>query len=73
MRRPGDNTPEPLGGRAAERLQMYEQARGVTSESPVPPKKKLGAKRKKNLDSKQSTPNKETSPHEEQKRSSDST
>lgn len=27
MRRPGDTTPEPPGGRAAERLRMFEEAR----------------------------------------------
>jgi hypothetical protein len=27
VRRPGDKTPEPPGGRAAERLRMFEQAR----------------------------------------------
>ena len=26
-RRPGDTTPEPPGGRAAERLRMFEEAR----------------------------------------------
>jgi hypothetical protein len=28
VRRPGDKTPEPPGGRAAERLRMFEEARG---------------------------------------------
>jgi hypothetical protein len=51
---------------------MYEQARGVTSESSAPPKKKLGAKRKKDsLGSKQPTPKQRKLPHEEQERSSD--
>lgn len=27
MRRPGDTTPDPPGGRAAERLRMFEDAR----------------------------------------------
>jgi hypothetical protein len=27
MKRPGDDTPEPPGGRAAERLRMFEKAR----------------------------------------------
>jgi hypothetical protein len=27
MRRPGDTTPDPPGGRAAERLRMFENAR----------------------------------------------
>lgn len=30
VRRPGDKTPEPPGGRAAERLRMFELARGAT-------------------------------------------
>jgi hypothetical protein len=29
MKRPGDTTPEPPGGRAAERLRMFENARHV--------------------------------------------
>jgi len=29
-RRPGDTTPEPPGGRAAERLRMFQEARGQT-------------------------------------------
>jgi hypothetical protein len=33
IRRPGDKTPEPPGGRAAERLRMFEEAR-----RPHPPK-----------------------------------
>jgi hypothetical protein len=27
MKRPGDTTPDPPGGRAAERLRLFEQAR----------------------------------------------
>ena len=34
MKRPGDPNPDPPGGRAAERLKMYEQAREPT-ENPV--------------------------------------
>jgi hypothetical protein len=29
MKRPGDKTPEPAGGRAAARLRMFEEARGA--------------------------------------------
>ena len=36
IRRPGDKTPEPPGGRAAERLRMFEEAR----RPPRPPRKK---------------------------------
>lgn len=34
MKRPGDPNPEPTGGRAAERLKMYEEAR-EPAENPV--------------------------------------
>ena len=33
MKRPGDKTPEPPGGRAAERLRMFENARHAPAES----------------------------------------
>ena len=36
MRRPGDKTPEPAGGRAAERLRMYLDARRA---KPAPKKR----------------------------------
>jgi hypothetical protein len=32
MKRPGDKTPEPAGGRAAQRLRMFEEARGTKHE-----------------------------------------
>jgi hypothetical protein len=32
VKRRGDQTPEPPGGRAAERLRMFEQARGLLPE-----------------------------------------
>jgi hypothetical protein len=32
VKRRGDQTPEPPGGRAAERLRMFEQARGLVPE-----------------------------------------
>jgi hypothetical protein len=45
IRRPGDKTAEPPGGRAAERLRMFEQARrGNVSQEHV--KKKKVIKRK---------------------------
>jgi hypothetical protein len=47
-KRRGDTTPEPPGGRAAERLKMFESARAPTPELPpgVPPVKKARAVRK---------------------------
>jgi hypothetical protein len=38
-KRPGDKTPEPPGGRAAERLRMFEEARQPKE---VSPKRKKG-------------------------------
>lgn len=35
MRRPGDSTPDPPGGRAAERLRMFEDARRPPRTSPA--------------------------------------
>jgi hypothetical protein len=32
MKRPGDHTPEPPGGRAAERLRLFEGARDPSTE-----------------------------------------
>ena len=32
MERPGDTTPEPRGGRAAERLRLFEEARRPPAE-----------------------------------------
>ena len=49
-RRPGDTTPEPPGGRAAERLRMFEDARGVKEVVTDQKKKK---KRTKEVSSKQ--------------------
>jgi hypothetical protein len=56
-KRPGDNTPEPPGGRAAERLKMFEDARkpaadpasqSTCDQPPVPsPKTKPHRKRKR--------------------------
>ncbi len=39
IRRPGDKTPEPPGGRAAERLRMFEEARRPQLPKSAPPKK----------------------------------
>ena len=46
-RRPGDKTPEPPGGRAAERLRMFEEARRPKKVSPGYPKKKRSEKNAK--------------------------
>jgi len=40
VRRPGDKTPEPAGGRAAERLRMFQEARRVKTISQAKKKKK---------------------------------
>jgi hypothetical protein len=42
VRRPGDTTPDPPGGRAAERLRMYEEARGVKDVTQGSKKKRSG-------------------------------
>jgi hypothetical protein len=39
VKRRGDKTPEPPGGRAAERLRMFEESRGLVLEKQT--KKKL--------------------------------
>lgn len=46
-KRPGDTTPDPPGGRAMERLQMFEYARRPTVELPglKPEKPKKAAKK----------------------------
>ncbi|HEX5605807.1 MAG TPA: hypothetical protein VFY96_04785 [Candidatus Binatia bacterium] len=44
-KRPGDKTPEPPGGRAAERLRMFEEARRGKKIFRVPKKKKKRAAR----------------------------
>jgi len=46
-KRPGDKTPEPAGGRAAERLQMFEDARQSSDVSPVKKKRKSAKTKKK--------------------------
>jgi hypothetical protein len=47
MKRPGDKTPEPPGGRAAERLRMFEYARrGPDATVPDEPIVKAPAKTK---------------------------
>jgi len=46
-KRPGDKTPEPAGGRAAERLQMFEDARQPSDVSPVKKKRKSAKTKKK--------------------------
>ena len=40
VKRRGDKTPEPPGGRAAERLRMFEEARGIVPKEPAKNKKK---------------------------------
>lgn len=35
MKRPGDTTPAPPGGRVAARLRLYEEQRGSDSGSPM--------------------------------------
>jgi hypothetical protein len=45
-RRPGDTTPEPPGGRAAERLRMFEEARAAKEAPADRPKTKAGKKRR---------------------------
>jgi hypothetical protein len=47
VRRPGDTAPEPPGGRAAERLRMFEQARSPSDVSQKRKSKKSGRTRKK--------------------------
>ena len=44
VKRQGDKTPEPAGGRAAERLRMFEESRGVV------PKKQAGNKKSRGVD-----------------------
>lgn len=45
VRRPGDTFPEPPGGRAAERLQMFQEARQPKGASEAEKKKPAGAKK----------------------------
>ena len=46
-KRRGDKTPEPPGGRAAERLQMFEDARQPSDVSPLKKKRKSAKTKKK--------------------------
>jgi hypothetical protein len=62
VRRLGDKTPEPPGGRAAERLRMFEQAR--RPDVPKDPASKRPTKRKMR-------PSKAEGDHEEQTRRKD--
>jgi hypothetical protein len=72
MRRPGDNSPEPSGGRAAERLRMFQQARGGDAPAPAPRKKSLGTPAKKDsIAKKQLTPNPKMAPDENKNRRTD--
>jgi hypothetical protein len=47
IRRPGDKTPDPPGGRAAERLRMFERSRGATDATPEPQQKKPDKRKRK--------------------------
>ena len=46
IRRPGDKEPEPPGGRAAERLRMFEEARTPLAPQTSPRKKTDKRKRR---------------------------
>ena len=46
VRRKNDPTPVPPGGRAAERLRQFEQARGLEPSQPVVPAGKKGPGKK---------------------------
>ena len=46
IRRPGDKEPEPPGGRAAERLRMFEEARRPRASQTSPRKKPDKRKRR---------------------------
>jgi|GEM_PF-2473573 hypothetical protein len=66
-RRPGDKTPEPPGGRAAERLRMFEESRRPKKVSLHRLKKKRSPK-----DAKNDPPGKKgVSSYEEQDRGKD--
>jgi hypothetical protein len=58
-RRPGDKTPEPPGGRAAERLRMFEEARRPKKTSQSRKKKKPATKAKKTAPVKKGVPSDE--------------
>ena len=47
MKRPGDTTPDPPGGRAAERLRMFEDARRPPDEHCDPDSKAVASKKTK--------------------------
>ena len=47
MKRPGDTTPDPPGGRAAERLRMFEDARRPADKHCDPDSKAAASKKTK--------------------------
>jgi hypothetical protein len=59
MRRRGDKTPEPPGGRAAERLRMFQDARRPKEVSKVKKKKKPAKEEKKDSPVKKGVPSDE--------------
>ena len=65
VRRPGDKTPDPPGGRAAERLRMFEAARRATSDSQDQQKSRDQRKRKSAKDAKRDAPVKRGEPSNE--------
>lgn len=65
VKRPDDETPEPPGGRAAERQKMFQEARGKKRHDSKVQKKKKSANEAKKL-----TPEK-VKANEKQKRSKD--
>jgi hypothetical protein len=60
MKRPGDATPDPPGGRAAERLRMFEDARRPPDE-PCDPDPKAATRKK-------TTPGKKKKPEQKGRR-----
>jgi hypothetical protein len=56
MKRPGDNTPDPPGGRAAERLKQFEDARLTPEERARRERERVG--REKTVSPKKSQPGK---------------
>jgi hypothetical protein len=50
VKRPGDKTQEPPGGRAAERLRMFEDARGLATPPAAGKSDKAKRKDKKSVD-----------------------
>ena len=59
IRRPGDTTPEPSGGRAAERLRMFEDARRPKDASQQKQNKKPAPGAKKDAPTKRGVPSDE--------------